>query len=247
MDFSQAERNGFILAFIEFWMDRKDKRTRQELQTAAERLLKGCREHFRGNVTRISRISGVVPPDMANEFVNRAMALLDAPDSKSFIKHAERLVRDFPKTKPWMKWWMRPSVASMLFESARKMDIDIWESIPDDNNAEEAMHWRLYRACGRNHELIEGLYALYKVAIYFEKQYDNELSMSFLLSLSFSPDSLCRQKVERIHMDSMNLLRRSLRGSNIPKSHVWRKDVSRRRRMTDDHLIPSRNSFSIRN
>ena len=174
MDFSQAERGGFIRAFIEFWMARSDNtRTRQELQVAAEHLLKGCREHFRANVTRISRISGIIPPEKAEEFVRRALSLLDAPDSREFVQQAELLVRDFPLILPWMGWWMRPSIASMLFESERKMDIDVWESMPADNNAEESMHWRLYQACGRDHELIEGLYALARVADHFKQQYEH--------------------------------------------------------------------------
>lgn len=170
MDFSQAERGGFIRSFIKFWLMRpENKRTRQELQVAAERLLTGCREHFRAGVIRISKISGVIPPNMRDEFVARALALLDAPSSEDFIALANLLVRDFPKTKSWMNWWIRPSIASMLFESERKMDADLWDSLPADNNAEEAMHWKLYSACGRDHELLEGFYALYAVAVYFER------------------------------------------------------------------------------
>lgn len=170
MDFSQAERGGFISGFIDFWTTRSDdKRTRQELQVAAERLLKGCREHFRAGVTRVSRISGVVAADMADAFIIRALALLDAPTSEDFISHATRLIRDFPKLKSWMEWWLWPTVASMLFESERKMDCNLWNSMPVDNNAEESMHWKLYSACGRNHEFLEGMYSLFSVAAYFER------------------------------------------------------------------------------
>lgn len=170
MDFSQAERNGFIRGFIDFWIQRSDdKRTRQELQVAAERLLKGCREHFRAGVTRISRIGGAVDASMTETFVGRALALLDAPTSQDFVVHATRLTRDFPKLKSWMDWWMRPSVASMLFESERKMDTELWNSMPLDNNAEESMHWKLYSACGRNHEFLEGMHSLFAVAAHFER------------------------------------------------------------------------------
>lgn len=93
MDFSEAERSGFISGFITFWMMCSDNtRTRQELQVAAEHLLKGCREHFRAGVTRVSRISGAVAYGMKEEFSKRALALLDAPNSQEFIAHAELLV-----------------------------------------------------------------------------------------------------------------------------------------------------------
>ncbi|KAF8066481.1 hypothetical protein FPV67DRAFT_1417206 [Lyophyllum atratum] len=73
MDFSEAERKGFTLAFIAFWIARpEDSRSHGELEEAAGRLLRGCREHFRAGVTRVSRISGAVPPQMVDVFVSRA-------------------------------------------------------------------------------------------------------------------------------------------------------------------------------
>ncbi|PPQ76027.1 hypothetical protein CVT24_006700 [Panaeolus cyanescens] len=153
MDFSQAEHAGFISAFVLFWTARsEDTRTRQELQIAAERLLKGCREHFRAQVSRVARITGVVPLSEKDGFVKRAMALLDAPTSALFLDHASNLVKDFPKIKSWIDWWMRPS-----------------KSLPASTNAEESMHWKLYSACGRNHAFLEGMYSLYAVAIYYER------------------------------------------------------------------------------
>jgi hypothetical protein len=141
MDFSEAERAGFIWAFVEFWMMRADNtRLREELWGAAEGLLRGCGEHFRAGITRISQISGVVPSGMADAFMKRALALLDTEDPQEFQSRAALVVRDFPKVKSWMEWWLRPSHASMLFKSQRKMDADIWDSIPSTNNAEEAMH-----------------------------------------------------------------------------------------------------------
>lgn len=67
------------------------------------------------------------------------------------------------------------------------MDIELWESLPPTNNPEEAMHWKLYSACGRDHSFLEGLASLYKVALYYERQYQNAQSMlSSNQSLSFT-------------------------------------------------------------
>lgn len=177
MDFSEAERSGFICGFITFWMMRPDNtHTRQELQVAAEHLLKGCHEHFRAGVTRVSRISGAVADGMREGFAKRALALLDAPNSQEFIAHAALLVHDFPRLTSWMEWWMRPAHASMLFESERKMDIDLWNSLPQDNNAEESMHWKLYSACGHDHDFLEGMYSLHAVAVYYERRHTAESS-----------------------------------------------------------------------
>ncbi|KAJ6473065.1 hypothetical protein C8R45DRAFT_1163444 [Mycena sanguinolenta] len=117
------------------------------------------------------KISGVVPPEQAAAFEYRVLALLDAADSEQFQARAAAVIRDFPKTESWLRWWMRESHAVMLFASERKMDPDIWDSIPDSTNPEEALHWKLYCAVGRLHALMEGLRSLYAVAEYYQRLY----------------------------------------------------------------------------
>lgn len=63
----------------------------------------------------------------------------------------------------------------MLFESERQMDIEIWDSIPKTTNAEEAMHWKLYSGCGRDHGFMEGMLSLYKVAEYYQRLLEGSL------------------------------------------------------------------------
>ena len=172
MDFSEAERSGFISAFIKFWTLRADGRSHEELAAAAGRLLHGCEEHFRAGVTRVARINGAVPPDLKDAFTERALGLLQCSSSDEFQRRAHLIVRDFPKLKSWMEWWMRPAHASMLFESEREMDLKIWESLPPTNNAEEAMHWKLYSACGRDHTFLEGMNALFAVATHYQRLFD---------------------------------------------------------------------------
>ena len=176
MDFSEAERAGFTSAFVEFWTLRSDDaRSLEALSTAAGQLLRGCQEHFRAAVTHVSRINGAVPPDMKEAFTKRALALLHCSNSDDFNLRANLIVRDFPPLKSWMEWWMRPAHAAMLFESERQMDIEIWESIPKTTNAEEAMHWKLYSGCGRDHGFMEGILSLYKVAEYYQRLLEGSL------------------------------------------------------------------------
>ena len=172
MDFSEAERLGFTLAFIEFWTLRGDHRPHEELSVAGESLLRGCEEHFRAGVTRVARINGAVPPDLKDAFTGRALGLLQASSSDEFQRRGQLIIRDFPKLKSWMEWWMRPVHASMLFKSERVMDLQIWKSLPATNNAEEAMHWKLYSACGRDHRFLEGMNALYAVATHYQRLID---------------------------------------------------------------------------
>jgi hypothetical protein len=120
----------------------------------------------------IARINGAVPPDLKDAFTERALGLLRCSSSDEFQHHAQLIVRDFPKLKSWIEWWMRPAHASMLFESEREMDLQIWESLPCTNNAEEAMHWKLYSACGRDHTFLEGMNALYAVVTHYQRLLD---------------------------------------------------------------------------
>jgi hypothetical protein len=144
----------------------------EELIEASGKILRGCQEHFRAGVTRVSRISGAVPIESKDRFVARALSLLEASDSDEYRYRAALIARDYPKLKSWLDWWMRPAHASMLFSSERKMDIEIWDMIPKTTNAEEAMHWKLYSACGRNHSLLEGLKSLAAVAMYYERKFE---------------------------------------------------------------------------
>ena len=72
MDFSEAERGGFIEAFVSFWNRRQDNdRTDHQLRHDAGRILRGCKEHFRSGVTRISRIGGVIPVEESEALSNK--------------------------------------------------------------------------------------------------------------------------------------------------------------------------------
>lgn len=51
------------------------------------------------------------------------------------------------------------------------MNIAVWDSIPDSTNAEEAMHWKLYSAAGRDHTFFEGLRSLHAVSLHYERLY----------------------------------------------------------------------------
>ncbi|KAF9533317.1 hypothetical protein CPB83DRAFT_903260 [Crepidotus variabilis] len=176
MDFSEAERDGFIRAFVRFWQRRPENtRGEEELKEAARKLLRGCQEHFRAAVTRISRIAAVIPPKQQDSFVARACSLVTAKSLDEFYRIARLIIRDFPLTATWLAWWMRESHACMIFEAKREMDLKIWESIPQTTNAEEAMHWKLYAACGRHHAFFEGFRALWAFCLYYQRQYQAEI------------------------------------------------------------------------
>jgi hypothetical protein len=54
--------------------------------------------------------------------------------------------------------------------------------MPDTTNAEEAMHWKLYSAVGRDLSLMDGLHGLHAVAEYYLRIYTASLSMYFVFT-----------------------------------------------------------------
>ncbi|TFK80602.1 hypothetical protein K466DRAFT_456005, partial [Polyporus arcularius HHB13444] len=60
VDFSEAERLGFIAAFVQFRQSQGSTRTADDLKAAAEGLLKGCKQHFRAGIARLTRMGGVI-------------------------------------------------------------------------------------------------------------------------------------------------------------------------------------------
>ncbi|KAF5319194.1 hypothetical protein D9619_008741 [Psilocybe cf. subviscida] len=174
MDLCEAERNGFLNAWMLIWtIFREDPLARDELAlyAAGEALLRACKRHFEQQVDRVSNIAEAVKPESKEHFRSRGKALLNSGDSREFLRRVDALLGEFPQTTPWLGWYRRPSHAQMLFETERRMEADIWESIPDTTNAEEAMHWTLYCGFGRKHEFFAGMNALARFTDHIEKLY----------------------------------------------------------------------------
>jgi hypothetical protein len=68
VDFSDAKKAGFVSAFIDFWTERRDSWTEEELRYAAAALLKGCQQHFRSQVIQVSKIGAAVAPELRDHF-----------------------------------------------------------------------------------------------------------------------------------------------------------------------------------
>jgi hypothetical protein len=146
---------------------RNDPRSVEDLEKAAGALLKGCKYHFEESVRRVAKISAYVSPETRNSFQQHINKLRKAPTVEEFVKLLNTVMSRWPNTHEWMEWWTRERNAQMIFESLKSMDSTLWSSLPETTNAEEAMHWRIYRAVGKNHKLIDGLYALATIVEYF--------------------------------------------------------------------------------
>lgn len=173
MDFSVAQREGFIQAFVEYWRTTKPgSRTIMQLEEDARKLVKGCEYHFHQSVERISKIIPTTDSHPRREFVQRMKALANEDSVTIFKEELEAIRRTWTGADGWFDWWLRPNTAKMIFASLRTMDQDLSEALPNTTNAEESMHWRLYRAVGSKNTFLSGIEGLVAVANLMERQND---------------------------------------------------------------------------
>jgi hypothetical protein len=149
VDFSDAQRLGFINAFEDYFFGQEDNiRTRDELRLQAQSLLKGCRYHFDKSVTRVSRISSCVPSSTIDLFVDMCRQLCTTENAALYERLVELMGDNWPMLKPWMDWWFAPDHAMMIFPSQRKMDKTLASKLPGTTNAEESIHQVIYTIAG---------------------------------------------------------------------------------------------------
>lgn len=182
-DFSDAERLGFIQAVIEFFQEDPDNdATVDELRKTAESEYRGCRIHYTRGVLRVAKISRIIPPSHRKDFERDALGLVNLSDSDAFIEACEDLIMEYPGIESWIKWWMAPEHAQMLFTSQLAMDPALADRLPDSTNAEESMHYRLYVGCnGKKFDTLTGFMALKFFCEFLHTEYQHRLSKYSLL------------------------------------------------------------------
>jgi hypothetical protein len=84
MDFSQAQQEGFILAFIDLYTELGDEHDDDELCQAGEVLLKGCVDHFCQALTHASNIHVLIEAGSHDDFVWQAHCLSSATEYEDF-------------------------------------------------------------------------------------------------------------------------------------------------------------------
>ncbi|EGG02221.1 uncharacterized protein MELLADRAFT_91552 [Melampsora larici-populina 98AG31] len=116
VDFSAAQKNGFIRAYMKVFdvTDRKE---------ALDKLC-GCQEHFRAQVMRVAKNRNVVPSHLK-------LLVKDQPGQKTYEENAQELRRLFPGAKRWFDWWQASDIEAMLFRSRQKQIDDDGFSKPD--------------------------------------------------------------------------------------------------------------------
>jgi len=145
VDFSDAQRSGFEGAYVRFMTDtdyghRFQMRewaldpqyqfpSHEEHHSVARGLLRGCRQHWRESVTRISNNHHIIPPDRKSEFHNLINQLYSSFCVEEFEETMELIENAFPNTADWLRWWARTEHSHLLFPGLREPS-DAWGELP---------------------------------------------------------------------------------------------------------------------
>ncbi|KAG2046758.1 hypothetical protein BDR06DRAFT_977264 [Suillus hirtellus] len=171
------------------------------------------------NVTRIKKISGVVPPALTEVFADHVLQLLQCQDLATFKSISASLICDYPKAEGWLNWWMADGRAEMLFTPFRRMPDNLWYNLEDTTNAEEAMHWRIYCGLGKFHGFVAGLHALRAFSEYWQLQSaSNSSGIPLFYGNSFSRDfetSFSPRMSELTDEDSLSLLSHAFKARTV--------------------------------
>ncbi|KAH6916538.1 hypothetical protein BKA70DRAFT_1419447 [Coprinopsis sp. MPI-PUGE-AT-0042] len=186
VDFSAAQREAFIVEFVAA-CERMCERTlglgwtkmteeakeaeRARFKSDAEKALQGCNVHFRRSALRIKKQAFIIPPERSREFDVFTNKVLQDIARSEFDRLVEELQREFPKTKNWICWWIRPSFAKMIFPAHQTMDAEVLADVPRDSNPVEGQHSLLHHGAGSDHELLPGIRYLWNFAHEVELRY----------------------------------------------------------------------------
>jgi len=141
VDFSDAQRAGFQLAYQKF-LTSTEYGTRLQIRewqlssstyqlssadehySVALGLLKGCLQHWRKSVTRISQNHHVVPPERQSEFHGYMSDLFNVENVEDFNILVDLIGSRFSNAVNWLNWWSSTEHAGLLFPALRTRNFE---------------------------------------------------------------------------------------------------------------------------
>lgn len=136
VDFSLAKREGFLQSFSSsFGFNRAQ----------AMPFLKGCYMQWKKSVQRLVVNHRVVRPGTAPRFISLTNAMQTATVDEIFLDSVTSLLKEFPNSRLWVRWWLRPGVSSTILNFKSLMKQSLKEHETRTTNAIESFHSGLSR------------------------------------------------------------------------------------------------------
>ena len=129
VDFADSQRNGFLKACGMFVLTKRGVlKTASDYDTQAvqigknfSRFLHGCEFHFKQSVRKVKSNTQLVPFDK-RALWGKCIDRLLSEETDSFEKGVKDIRTNFPNVESWLKWWLLPQHAAMIFPTKKEMD-----------------------------------------------------------------------------------------------------------------------------
>lgn len=193
MDYSLAQKNGFVEAFIDFmtaripgWSSLRAESRAFEVKIIRARavaLIKGCVIHWQRSLSKIKKL---ISPEHLHRFESLIQVLrAEHSTIDDFNQAATNLRAEFPEIRAWLQWWLQMGNSELIFPAVMKMSKGMREKLPNTTNGGESSHWLLYRACGQKHDLWDGIRRAYMFQRELEALYMAVIGMSLFFLHKF--------------------------------------------------------------
>ena len=100
--------------------------------------------HWKQSVQRIVSNHAVVSPEKAQRFLNLAYNMQRTTVNAVFDETIQNMLREFPNSRPWLQWWLQPSIASTILSCRFLMKESLRKHDSRTSNAIELYHSALY-------------------------------------------------------------------------------------------------------
>ncbi|KAG2219291.1 hypothetical protein INT45_011306 [Circinella minor] len=189
VDFSAAQRAGFIAAFEESF---------PLARVLARNLLKGCYFHYQQSVERVSKNGAVVIHERREEFIDYTYLLYTAMTIAVFQNTANMILREFPRVKNWINWWTQPMNAVMIFRSHEVLQPELQDHHIRTFNGTESFHRDLYRIVQTKQSILDTLPRIFSYlkndAANFER-----IAKGFQINYNTTPRKTSRRKRKTVN------------------------------------------------
>jgi RecQ family ATP-dependent DNA helicase len=150
VDFADSQRKGFIAAIKQLHdINCKSTQWTTEIEQSYLAHLKGCEFHWLQSVKNTSHNGSVVPHWQRKEFTDGCRAMLTAETMDAFEHATASVLSTAPKCKTWLRWWLNPLHACLIFPSFRthmlNEDLRKFHTLPTTTNLCESNHRNYYR------------------------------------------------------------------------------------------------------
>jgi hypothetical protein len=128
LDFADSQRKGFLRAIGQYLLNKEGKLdTEDDFVEQADargqtfsKYVHGCYFHFKQSVQKLQSTKAIVPDEKSKKW-NKCIKLLMSEDEKDFQQAVDDIPDEFPAAENWLRWWLMPVHAEMIFPSQKKM------------------------------------------------------------------------------------------------------------------------------